>query len=273
MSSLGRIIATLAAAIVLADCGGASFAQKPVPDAVKRTSYCDVLYSTQRSPNSARHVETSGDCSTSPTGGVADIFYDVESFYDIVDAIGGGNPCDALAKRRCADGGYNYWDDMIADPGGPARRGDNCTPVNGYAIGYSLGQGTGGNTLTAPGQPIPATNGTTTIVNQSQVFLQNFSAVQPIGWLVYTQANGVWFVPNLNVGFAAGVLSGSYAVPGAYKISPNAQSSGKFVNTLRGIFNLIANQNGVTMQSAVANAFKATGGTINNVPCNTTQLT
>ena len=78
--------------------------------------------------------------------------------------------------------------------------------------------------VTAPGQPIPATNTSATIVNQSQVYLENFSTINPVGWLLFTQGKGTWFVPNLAFGFNAGALSGQAVAPGAYYISPTLKS-------------------------------------------------
>jgi len=267
-----RIGAAVVAAVVLAGCGGASRSQNVVPTAsARRPDYCNVYFSTKRAVKTVRSTQSSATCND-PIADGSDIFSDVESFNQIVDATSADNPCDA-GIPRCGNPDIALDNNVIANPGGPATRGDNCTPVNGYAIGYSLGLGTGGNTLTAPGQPIPSTNNSATIVNQSQVFLQNFVSRQPIGWLLYTQGDGVWFVPNLSVGFSAGVLTGSYAVPGAYKISDNAASSRKFINAIRGVFNLVANEDGVALNAGLAAALQGSGATTNNVPCNTTQLT
>jgi hypothetical protein len=126
--------------------------------------------------------------------------------------------------------------------------------------------------MTAPGQPIPATNTSATIVNQSQVFLEGFNSINPVGWLLFTEGKGTWFVPNLALGFGVGVVSGQALAPGAYLISPNAKSSRQFINAIRGIFNLVANQNGVSLTPAMSKALQGTGGNLNNVQCNTTNL-
>lgn len=272
MISFPQLIATVTAACVLASCSGGS-AARPVPnDPQRQTSSCNNYRAIGRSVQSSRRIENTSDCDSNQNSLTPfDMtFFDVESFQDIVDATQGADPCYA-PKPRCGDDYYANNDNLIADPGGPAKRGDNCTPVNGYAIGYDLGLGTGGYSMTAPGQPIPGLNDSATIVNQSQVFLQNFNSGIPIGWLLFTQG-GVYFVPNLVNGLTVGPASGNLLAPGFYRISPNAKTSRQFVNAIRGIFNLIQNQTGVSMTSSFANAIQATGGQINSVPCNTQNL-
>jgi hypothetical protein len=109
-------------------------------------------------------------------------------------------------------------------------------------------------------------------VNQFQVFLEGFSTIDPVGWLVFTQGDGTYFIPNLVLGFGIGVVQGQSMVPSAYRISGNAKSSRQFINAIRGIFNLIANTNGVSLTAAMNKAMQGNGGTIQNVPCNTSNL-
>jgi hypothetical protein len=109
-------------------------------------------------------------------------------------------------------------------------------------------------------------------VNQSQIFLDNFSTVNPVGWLIFTQGKGTWFVPNLVLGFGVGVVQGQALAPGAYFISPTAKSSRQFINAIRGIFVLISNQSGITLSAPLSKALQGTGGTLENVPCNTSNL-
>ncbi|MEA2786033.1 MAG: hypothetical protein QOF71_2137 [Candidatus Eremiobacteraeota bacterium] len=275
MISLRSLLALIATAGCITGCAGGSAVRPSLPDdAQRRASFCNNYRSAARSTQSSRSASntfSSSGC-TIIDGPFDSLFFDVQSFLEMVDATQGADPCYA-AKPRCGDDQYSFGDNIIADPGGPAKRGDNCTQVNGYAIGYDLGVGSGANnTVTAPGQPIPATNSSATIVNQSQVYLENLSMINPVGWLLFTQDKGTWFVPNLAFGFNAGALSGQAVAPGAYRISPTAKSSRQFLNAIRGIFNLIANQNGVSLTAPVSKALQGSGGNINNVPCNTSNL-
>lgn len=272
MLSFPQIMATVSAACVLASCSSGSTARIAPTDAQRQTSTCNNYRTIGRSVQSSRRTENATcDDSQSSLTPIDPLYFDVESFQDIVDATQGADPCYA-AKPRCGDDYYADSDNMIADPGGPAKRGDNCTPINGYAIGYDLGQGTGGNTMTAPGQPIPGMNDSATIVNQSQIFLENFSITQPVGWLLFTQGNGVWFVPNLTNGLTIGPLSGNFMGPGAYRISASVRGSRQLINAIRGVFNMISNQSGSSLTSSFSRAIQATGGKMDSVPCNTNNL-
>ncbi len=109
------------------------------------------------------------------------------------------------AVQRCFDPGLALDDSILANPGGPAKRGDNCTPVNGYAIGYSLGGGTGKAVIAAPNTPV-SLNNTLTIVNQSTLYAIDANGDQTaVGWVLYTAGGQADFVPNLVAAFGAGV--------------------------------------------------------------------
>ncbi|HEY4442311.1 MAG TPA: hypothetical protein VGN14_17760 [Candidatus Elarobacter sp.] len=75
--------------------------------------------------------------------------------------------------------------------GGVASRGDNCTPINAFAVGYPLA-----------GEPQPST-----IVDQRVVLDRGW---RTIGFFLISQSGGVWFAP-FNV--AASHEEGSYNVP------------------------------------------------------------
>ena len=268
MLALQRLIPLLMAALCVASCGSGS-GVRTLTGVIPRDSKCLIKMplSGKRASQTVLRTQSTSCDPTQPDP----LFSDLSMFQQMVDATGFGNACDA-AVPRCGNPDAPANDNVIADPGGPAKRGDNCTPTNGYAIGYSLGPGTGGNTLTAPNQPIPAMNNTTTIVNQSQIYLGNFSQTTPVGFLLYTEANGTWFVPNFITGVTIGPVSGAFIVPGAYRISDNAANTRKLMNNIRGIFSLATNQSGISLASAFASALKGTGANLSNVPCNTSSL-
>ncbi len=181
------------------------------------------------------------------------------------------NPCMA-SIARCGDIQLTIDDTIYADPGGPARRGDNCTPVPAFAIGYSLGGGTPLHTvIAAPNSPISGDN-TMTIVNQSTLFgVDSLGVQQQMGWLLYTAGGAVYFVPNLTVAFGVAVVSGTSPMPGAYPISVNSKSSKFGTNAVRGIMSQVANALQQTLLPGFSSLMQKST-TVFNTPCNTAPI-
>ena len=181
------------------------------------------------------------------------------------------DPCLASVVR-CGDLQLGIDDTIYASPGGPATRGDNCTPVNGYAIGYSLGGGAPLHAvIAAPNSPISGDN-TLTIVNQSTLFaVAQGGNQETVGWMLYTAGGQSYFVPNLAAAFGVGVISGQQAAPSAYPLSLNSKSSRRGTNAVRGIFAQIGNSLNTAILSSFLSLIQNTSNVI-NTPCNTAPI-
>lgn len=216
---------------------------------------------------------TGGDCP--PGGGGVNndpLFGDMEYFAELEDAIDGGvDPCDAPSPI-CG----NYPDGQpaqIASAGAPAQRGDNCTPYNNYAIGYSI---PGAQPITpvmeANTTPTQA-NGAGTIVNQTNIALNNTSITgggsQPVGWLLTTQSAGIWFVPNATVQFGMAATS----VPAAIMFGGKTNSSAKsLANAARSVLNAYSNFVNVPLPPVIKELVQMQTTTVSLQACNTAPL-
>ena len=271
-----RLAMALVTGVILGGCGGTQHLGVTPDSQARELSSCLVFDSAKRASQSRRAAAPVGLVDTTTCNGTingdpsGDTDFDVESFQDIVDSTMGADPCMANV-RRCFDAQLSLSDTIYADPGGPAKRGDNCTPVNGYAIGYSLGGGTGKAVVAPPGAPINLNN-SMTIVNQSVMYAIDPTGNQtPIGWVLYTSGGQAFFVPDLVAAFGVAVTSFSTVAPSAYPISINARNSQYGTNAVRGIFAQIGNASNTAMLNTFLGALK-NAGSVANVPCNSSSL-
>jgi hypothetical protein len=263
-----RLVTVSIAAVAVSGCGGPQHIGAADPT-VRRPSTCNNLRDSQRAPQAARKTQMTY-CNPTVTSPSGDPDFDVQSFLEIVDSTMAADPCFAQVPR-CADLQLSLDDTIYADPGGPAKRGDNCTPVNGYAIGYSLGGGTQKTIVTAPNAPISGDN-SLTIVNQSTLFAIDPTGNQTsIGWVLYTAGGQAYFVPNLVAAFGVTVTSFATVAPSAYPISINSKSSRLGTNAVRGIFAQIGNSTNTAILSSFLNLLKS-AGSVTNTPCNSSPI-
>ena len=261
-----RVLTGFIVAVTLIGCS-AGATTRVLPE-LTRSTQCNNMLGAERSVQGMRSTRA---CLFVPFNTGDSLFTDVQSFQEIVDATMDANPCMA-SIARCGDAQLSLNDTIYANPGGPATRGDNCTPVPGYAIGYSLGGGTPLHTvIAAPNSPISGDN-TMTIVNQSTIYGVNSLGVQTqIGWLLYTAGGATYFVPDLTVAFGIAVVSGTAPMPSAFPISINAKTANHGTNAVRGVISQVSN----SLQAPILPAFAAllqNTSKLYNTPCNTAPI-